>query len=329
MKIYVWGTGRLTGKIIGKYIQPTEISAYIDNDEAKISWQGKPVVRPVEMLKREYDAIVVITLHSQEIYEQCKSLGLDLEKVIFLYQNVYGHDLNRNYSLVEDIFGKDYADIVRNRYHLVRDCETRNRSLLVNICPSGGYFKTDYVRMRTYELAVAEINKRNIPGAVAEVGVFRGEFAQYINGAFPQRTCYLCDSFEGFHVSEAHAEMDKGNATKAFVDAYSDTSVDLVMERMPYPDKIIVRQGFFPETMKGIEEQFAFVSLDMDFEDSIYEGLKYFYPRLSAGGYIFVHDYNSSLYGVERAVDRFEQEQNFFLPKVPLCDANGTLVVTK
>ena len=44
----------------------------------------------------------------------------------------------------------------------------------------------------------------------------------------------------------------------------------------------------------------------MVIENSIYEGLKYFYPRLSLGGYIFVHDYNSSLYGVE----------NFWIPSV-------------
>ncbi len=38
---------------------------------------------------------------------------------------------------------------------------------------------------------------------------------------------------------------------------------------------------------------------------------------------------NSSLYGVENAVDRYEKEQHILLPKVPLCDANGTLVIAK
>ena len=67
----------------------------------------------------------------------------------------------------------------------------------------------------------------------------------------------------------------------------------------------------------------------MDFEASIYEGLCYFYPRLSRGGYIFLHDYNSSLYGVEHAVERYEKDHQILLPKVPLCDANGTLVIVK
>lgn len=183
--------------------------------------------------------------------------------------------------------------------------------------------------MRCFELVVKEIKKRNVPGSVAEVGVFRGEFAQYINAAFPERNCYLCDSFDGFDTIEADSEMQKNNATKAFVEAYKDTSEQIVMERMPYKDKIIIRKGFFPDTMIEVDEKFAFVSIDMDFENSIYEGLKYFYPRLSEGGYIFVHDYNSSLYGVERAVDRYEKENGLVISKVPLCDANGTIVITK
>ena len=83
---------------------------------------------------------------------------------------------------------------------------------------------TDYVRMRCFELVVKEIKKRNVPGSVAEVGVFRGEFAQYINAAFPERNCYLCDSFDGVDTIEADSEMQKNNATKAFVEAYKDTS---------------------------------------------------------------------------------------------------------
>ena len=67
----------------------------------------------------------------------------------------------------------------------------------------------------------------------------------------------------------------------------------------------------------------------MDFEESIYAGLEYFYPRLLEGGYIFIHDYNGSLTGVERAVDQYEKNKNIKLCKVPLCDANGTLAITK
>ncbi len=68
----------------------------------------------------------------------------------------------------------------------------------------------------------------------------------------------------------------------------------------------------------------------MDFEQSILAGLRYFYPALEKGGYIFVHDYNNSVcVGVEKAVMRYEQEIGQCICKVLICDISGTLVITK
>jgi len=185
------------------------------------------------------------------------------------------------------------------------------------------------VRIVCFELAVKELRKRRIPGDVAEVGVFRGEFAQFINYAFPDRKCYLFDTFDGFDAGEALKELQSGNCTDAFVEAYKQTNVGMVLEKMRNLDTIVIKQGFFPESLNGLDTTFAFVSLDVDFEDSIYAGLEYFYPRLEKGGYLFIHDYNSDLSGVEKAVDRYENDYNIQLCKMPLCDANGTLAVMK
>ena len=57
--------------------------------------------------------------------------------------------------------------------------------------------------------------------------------------------------------------------------------------------------------------------------------LPIFIQDYCGGGYLFVHDYNSTLRGVERAVDRYEKDTDIILSKMPLCDANGTLVITK
>lgn len=72
-----------------------------------------------------------------------------------------------------------------------------------------------------------------------------------------------------------------------------------------------------------------FVSIDVDLEQPIYDGLDFFYPRLEKGGYIFIHDYNGPLLGVERAVDRYERGNGIMLCKVPICDVEGSLVITK
>ena len=239
-------------------------------------------------------------------------------------------DMNQDYTFVESILGKEYAEIVRSRYHVVRGVETFGELCLNGqFLPGGGYQENDYVRIKCFELVTKEIRKRAVDGSVAEVGVFRGEFAQYINYAFPDRTCYLFDTFDGFDANEALNEVKKGNCTDAFVEAYKQTNVGAVLEKMHYIDNLVIRQGFFPDSLDGLEDRFVFVSIDVDFEESIYQALKYFYPRLNAGGYLFVHDYNSSLQGVEVAVDRYEKELQGGLCKVPLCDANGTLVIAK
>lgn len=186
------------------------------------------------------------------------------------------------------------------------------------------------MRMKSFSLAVKEIYKRKLDGAVAEVGVFRGEFAQYMNQAFPDRKLYLFDTFDGFDAEEALKELRSENCTQAFIEAYKQTNAEIVLKRMKYLENVVIKQGYFRgESLGDLEDDFAFVSIDVDFEESIYDCLKYFYPRLQAGGYIFVHDYNSSLRGVERAVDRYENDMDMILCKMPLCDANGTLVITK
>lgn len=70
--------------------------------------------------------------------------------------------------------------------------------------------------------------------------------------------------------------------------------------------------------------------MDVAFEESTLKGLEYFYPRLSVWGYIFIHDYNYGYFDcVKNAVDMYEKKYGISLCKFPICDACGTLVVTK
>ena len=72
------------------------------------------------------------------------------------------------------------------------------------------------------------------------------------------------------------------------------------------------------------------MSLDVDFEGATLEGLRYFWPRLSEGGYLLLHDWeNPKLPGVARALERFCEILGHGIPSVPLPDLGGTLVVCK
>jgi O-methyltransferase len=84
----------------------------------------------------------------------------------------------------------------------------------------------------------------------------------------------------------------------------------------------------FPDSLGGFEDRFAFVSLDVDLYEPTLAGLRYFYPRLSLGGFIFIHDYNNRRYmGVRQAVADFLGESH--APALPLPDFAGTLVVLR
>jgi O-methyltransferase len=184
----------------------------------------------------------------------------------------------------------------------------------------------DYIRLATLELVANEIHKKNLPGNVAEVGVYKGKFAKYINQYFPSKRLYLFDTFEGFDKKDVQTEKKLGfnDATQDF----SNTSVDLVLKNMPFPKQCVIKKGFFPETTAGIEDSFVFVSLDTDLYEPIYQGLIYFYPRMVKGGYIFVHDVNNDSYkGAAKAVDEFSSQQGISF--LPIPDSCGSVVFIK
>ncbi|TDF93505.1 TylF/MycF/NovP-related O-methyltransferase [Paenibacillus piri] len=182
-------------------------------------------------------------------------------------------------------------------------------------------------RVATLRLVANEIYDNSISGSVAEFGVFKGEFAKYINEAFPDRKLYLFDTFSGFDERDVAVDIEN-NFSNSTVGEFNYSNVESVLEKMIHRDNCIVRKGYFPETANGLDDQFAFVNIDVDLYSPIYEGLKYFFPRMTEGGYIFVHDYNSVRFeGVKHAVKKFCNETNAKL--LPLSDLCGSVVIIK
>jgi len=153
-------------------------------------------------------------------------------------------------------------------------------------------------------------NEHKICGSVAEGGVFQGEFAREINRVFPDRTLYLFDTFSGFDERDLATEKEN-SYSKYGVNHLNITSVDLVMQKLPHPKKVIIKKGFFPETVKGVSDSFCFVNLDFDLHDPTLAALEFFYPLMEAGGVILVHDYfNSGYLGVKAAIEKFMIKAN-------------------
>ncbi len=185
------------------------------------------------------------------------------------------------------------------------------------------------VRGATLRRLAERMDALSVPGSIAELGTYKGDFAWQLNTRFPEKKLYLFDTFEGFDGRDITAERTQSNA-KVNIGDFGDTSIHDVLSRMPHSEKIIIRRGFFPDTAKGLEnEQYALVSLDVDLYAPTLAGLTYFYPRMSSGGAIILHDYNSFRFdGVRRAVADYEKEKGI-LPLLPLSDLHGTAIIIK
>lgn len=182
------------------------------------------------------------------------------------------------------------------------------------------------IRGATLKRIARRIEETGIDGALAELGVYRGDLAWQINKLFPERRLYLFDTFEGFHQQDIVEEQKLGSS-RAKTGDFGDTHEEYVLSRMPFKENVTVCKGRFPETAQGLEDQFALVSIDVDLHAPTLAGLEYFYPRLSPGGVILLHDYNSCRFdGVKKALLDYEQRHSK-LPVIPLSDLHGTAVI--
>lgn len=160
MKIFIWGTGFAAMEMLENEMSGIKVEAFIDNNAENVKEKkGRPVYFPQEALNKEYDAVVVVTKYSREIYDQAVELGFDMDKFVFIYNNYLFDDMNRNYKLAGEIFSNEYLEIIKHRYHVVRGMkmdEIKPQFCLGNNrCQK--MYKKDYNRIRTFELVAENV----------------------------------------------------------------------------------------------------------------------------------------------------------------------------
>jgi O-methyltransferase len=178
----------------------------------------------------------------------------------------------------------------------------------------------DDVRMSSMALAIQRLEIDGIPGAFAELGVYRGQTSAFIHRQAPHRTLYLFDTFEGF----------PDRALDIRDTRFQDTSEEIVKRNIGDLRNVIFRRGYFPESAQGLEqEQFSFVLLDFDLYVSAIASLEFFYPQLVRGGYFFMHDFNSpeSQRAISRAAAKFLADKPEMVIEMP--DTLGSAVFRK
>jgi O-methyltransferase len=321
VKVVLFGAGSGFADLLSMLPDHVQVIAVCDNDASKHGQtvKGHTVSGRDSLASVDFDYIVITTRSGDAIRSQLVEQGIPREKILLFYPG-FDEQLRRQANADLEVLNRQLG----LGLHPLSLCTMQLWPDQHPELPSG---QDDYVRMMSIRLAADRVNQQGIAGAVAELGVYRGELAAVLNQLFPQRRLYLFDTFEGFSQNDL-ASGEERQHSQSSVEDFKDTSIDTVLARMAHPANIVLRKGYFPETADGLQEQFAFVNLDVDLYKPILAGLNYFYPRLVDGGYLFVHDYNNRRFGgVRTAVDQFTKANRVSFVQLP--DFAGSIVISK
>jgi O-methyltransferase len=183
----------------------------------------------------------------------------------------------------------------------------------------------DKVRFFNWWFQVERLANERVPGVFVELGVYQGDSARVIHQMDPNRPFHLFDTFAGFTASDLVVET--GEAATYTPDNFSDTTIQSVLKTIDGNHNIIIHQGYFPESARNFRDQVALVNMDADLYNPTKAGLEFFYPLLSPGGVIMVHDFNHKWPGIIKAVNDFVKSipENLVL----LSDINGTAMIIR
>jgi hypothetical protein len=183
----------------------------------------------------------------------------------------------------------------------------------------------DITRYYFLTLAADQIIKEGIIGNTAELGVYKGNTASILVklARLTGTDAYLFDTYEGF----SSRDLDGIDADESM--AFEDTSLENVV-RLVGEEKTHFVKGHFPGTINQIPDNlvFSFVHIDCDLYAPFKDALEYFYPRLTRGGMLVMHDYSSLRWkGAEKAIDDFFSDKPEFV--IPIPDKSGSAVIRK
>lgn len=327
-KILIFGTGSVSEYIFGK-LDPdrVEIIAFINSSSTMDSFHGYPVISVSDIHNKDYDYILIASGYVQQITSLLLKENVSQDKIVsFIYDNAETYKTIG--SEIENCLDSSFR---RNRLN----SWLKRNSKVSRIYPAVFWddfhavkdVYKDFVREQTVKLISDCVLERKIPGEVAELGVYKGDFTIALEKLFPGKKLYLYDTFEGF--SSEDVKKDKSLKNKSGEsDKFKDTSVQLVLSRLSSPETAVVKKGFFPDTFEEKGIPFAFVSIDLNLYDPVKAALDLFYPALSPGGYILVSDYYAPFYkGTKEAVDKWCEENNKSI--VPVADFYGSAIIQK
>lgn len=334
-KVYIWGTGKYYNWI-RRWLKNVIIVGFVSSDTIS-NFEGVSVFKSIDdAMIQNADYLIIASIYTDEIVRKLLNSKFTLwEKILVLEPTPMTKMMelrDSDNTVLDENFYNQFSSLYGsiNVGERIMPQPNYNPRKMVSL-------DIDPVRKYTLSMICDEIELNNIQGDTAEFGVFTGEFAKEINAVFHDRKLFLFDTFEGFPERDIESASQFSTNVVSFTEACKNTNIELVMSKMEHPEQVVVYKGLFPESTESIDyaQRFSFVSIDVDFKDNTLAGLKFFYPRMSKGGYMMVHDYNNKNengdFGmmVKEAISEYQSEMNEVLVRFPICDRGGTVVIQK
>jgi hypothetical protein len=234
-------------------------------------------------------------------------------------------------------------DVVRHREEepekFPSDIQGIDLAIIKEVKP---YTLTSNERLISLTNAVRFVVRNNIPGAIAESGVWRGGSMMaialtLIDEGDTSRDLFLYDTYDGMPVpTDADKRFDGRLAELELAETpkgegvWCRSSLDEVKSNMAsteYPsERILYIAGRVEETVPArIPPKLAILRLDTDWYESTRHELEHLFPLLADGGFLILDDYGH-WQGARKAVDEFlaSSSKKYFLHRL---DNTGRLLI--
>ena len=169
----------------------------------------------------------------------------------------------------------------------------------------GGYSMGSSRRGRTLMRLAREAERRGIPGALVDCGVWNGGSTAMLAAGGPTRPVYAFDSFEG--LPEPSEQDGPESAGQGGWCHGSEALVREAIARFVPGADLRIRAGWFTDTFPAASEEIdrvAVLHCDGDWYESVLLTLETFYPKVAPGGYVVIDDYGHWI-GARRATDEY------------------------
>ncbi|MBZ5608750.1 MAG: TylF/MycF family methyltransferase [Acidobacteriia bacterium] len=171
-------------------------------------------------------------------------------------------------------------------------------------------------RLDNIRFCLESVLRDNVPGDIIEAGTWLGGAAIFMRAVLQahdikNRSVWVADSFGGLPPADTvKYPQDTGDTHSTFLDLIAP--FEAVQENFRkyglLDSQVKFLPGWFSETLEQAPiDRLAVARLDGDMYGSTIESLNALYPKLSAGGYCIIDDYNLS--GARQATDDYRAAQ--------------------